>query len=504
MLHHKYEPVIGLEVHCQLLTKAKVFSPESAAFGAGPNQHVDPISLGHPGTLPVLNEQVVNYTIRMGLATHCHIAPRSVLARKHYFYPDLPKGYQISQYETPICAGGYVNVVLDDEARTAVYGQEGLEFKRIGLTRIHIEEDAGKSLHDQDPYDTLLDYNRCGVPLIEIVSEPDLRSAREAYLYLQKIRQLVRYLGICDGNMEEGSLRCDANVSVRLRGQQPFGTKTEVKNMNSFRNVERAIQFEIDRQVRLLASGGEVVQETLLWDADKGETRSMRSKEEAHDYRYFPDPDLVPIVVTEAMLEEHRANLPELPDARRIRFMQDLGLPAYDAELLTEERGLADYFEQTVSALFKQTRGGDTQAQAKAVSNMVMTHVLRVLNERGLDFSDFPISPKRLSALVYLRLEGKIGSSAAQEVFDTMLDDRRTAEHIANANNLIQVSDAGVLTPLVEKVLRENQKQVEQYLGGKQGLIGFFIGQVMRQFDGSPDPKLVRSLLQEKLKAMEK
>lgn len=495
MAHETYEPVIGLEVHCQLKTEAKAFSPDSAAFGAAPNQHVDPISLGHPGTLPVLNEQVVEYSVRMGLATHCRIAERSILARKHYFYPDLPKGYQISQYETPICEHGYVDVVLEEEAA----GKPVV--KRIGITRIHMEEDAGKSLHDQDPYDTLLDYNRCGVPLIEIVSEPDIRSAHEANLYMQKIRQLVRYLDICDGNMEEGSLRCDANVSVRRRGEATFGTKTEIKNMNSFRNVERAIDYEIKRQIRLLEAGQEVVHQTLLWDPNRLETRPMRSKEMAHDYRYFPDPDLAQVVVTDEQRAAIQARLPELPDARRVRFVEALCLPPYDAAILTEERGVADYFEATLEALVQQAGTDDLSPKAKAVSNFVMTEVLRVLNEQGIGIEDHPVDPDRLAGLVYLRLENKINSSGAQEIFDVMLDDDRRPDAIAEARNLLQVSDESALLPVVEAVLEEHADQVQVYLNGKQGLIGFFIGQVMRRFDGSPDPRLVRTLLHERMKA---
>ena len=494
MLHDKYEPVIGLEVHCQLLTESKAFSTESAEFGAEPNVHVDPVSLGHPGTLPVLNERVVEYTIRMGLATNCRIAERSVFARKHYFYPDLPKGYQISQYETPICDGGYVEIVLEDAE-----GDGAPRTKRIGLTRIHIEEDAGKSIHDQDPYSTLLDYNRCGVPLIEIVSEPDIRTPREAYLYMQKIRQIVRYLGICDGNMEEGSLRCDANVSIRPRGRVEFGTKTEVKNMNSFRNVERALEYEIARQIRAVEAGEAIVQQTLLWDADRNETRPMRGKEEAHDYRYFPDPDLVPMVVTRESLARIREDLPEMPDARATRFREEWGLPEYDARLLTDERGTAEYFEETLSTLFSLTGGGNTRAQAKAVSNVVMTDVMRALNEQSLSIEEFPIEPERLAQLVHMRLENAINSSAAQEIFDVMLKEMKPPSQIAEERNLTQVSDEGSLLPVVERIISENPGQVKMYLGGKESLIGYFIGQVMRGFEGSPDPQLVRRLLAEKL-----
>ena len=488
-MQNKYEPVIGLEVHCQLQTESKAFSPESAAFGAGPNQHVDPVSLGHPGTLPVANERVIEYSIRMGLVTHCTIAPRSVYARKHYFYPDLPKGYQISQFETPICANGYLDI--DDEG----------VIKRIGITRIHMEEDAGKSIHDQDPIDTLLDYNRCGVPLIEIVSEPDIRTPREAYLYMQKIRQFVRYLGICDGNMEEGSLRCDANVSVRPVGQQAFGTKTEIKNMNSFRHVERAIAHEIERQIDLIERGGEVVQETLLWDTGAQKTRSMRSKELAHDYRYFPDPDLVPVVVDAETLEQIRVDLPEMPSARKERYVGELGLPAYDAGVLTEERPLSDYFESALAALQTLQPGGGEDL-AKAVSNFVMTDVLRILNDGNLDIGSFSIESQRLAELIDLRLKDKVSSTGAQELFNLMLEHPGTPEDLAAEHNLLQVSDAGALLPAVNQVLEDNPAQLQAYLNGKEGLIGYFIGQVMRSFPGSPDPKLVRSIIQERIEAL--
>ncbi len=489
-----YEPVIGLEVHCRLLTDSKAFSSDSARFGAGPNVHVDPVSLGHPGTLPVLNRRMVDYTIRMGLATHCRIAPRSVLARKHYFYPDLPKGYQISQYETPICAGGHVDIVLQEKDAPPVT-------KRIGLTRIHMEEDAGRSIHDQDPYDTLLDYNRCGTPLIEIVSEPDLRSPREAYLYMRKIRQIVRYLGISDGNMEEGSLRCDANVSIRPMGSEKLCERTEIKNMNSFRNVERALDYEIARQIRLVKAGGEVVRQTLLWDADRQETRPMRSKEEAHDYRYFPDPDLAPVFVTDEQLGRIRTELPEMPEARSVRFREAWGLPAYDAAILTEERELADYFEDTVKALRVEGSGEEMHGPAKSVSNMIMGDVLRVLKETATSIGELPIRPSRLAALVRLRLEDRISSTAAQEIFEAMLEREDAPEAIAEERDLIQVSDAGSLAPVVESVLDDHPQQVAAYLGGKEGLIGYFIGQAMRRFEGSPDPKLVRKLLVERLES---
>lgn len=501
MIHKSaFEPVIGLEVHCQLLTASKTFSPDSAGFGAAPNTNVDPISLGHPGTLPVLNEHVVEYTIRMGLATHCTISPRSVFARKHYFYPDLPKGYQISQFETPICSGGYVEI----PARDAGGDPHGAEKKRIGITRIHMEEDAGKSLHDQDPFATLLDYNRCGVPLIEIVSEPDLRSPREAFLYVQKIRQIVRYLRICDGNMEEGSLRCDANVSVRPVGQQEFGTKTEIKNMNSFRHVERALDYEISRQIALLEAGRPVVQETRLWDSNRVETRPMRSKEEAHDYRYFPDPDLVQVVVDEELLGRIKARIPEMPEPRRDRFVRDLGLPAYDATLLSDDRGVADYFETTLHAIVSRAPDGDARVQAKAVSNVVMTDVLRVLNERSISVEEFTIDPDRLAELILMRMEGEVSSTGAQEVFNALLETDARPHAVARDQNLLQVSDEGALLPVVDRVLDANSKQVDTFLSGKDTVMGFFIGQVMRSFEGSPDPKLVRKLLVDRLEARRK
>ncbi|MEM6783448.1 MAG: Asp-tRNA(Asn)/Glu-tRNA(Gln) amidotransferase subunit GatB [Bacteroidota bacterium] len=487
-----FETVIGLEVHAQLRTASKAFSPDAAAFGAPPNTHVDPVSLGHPGTLPVFNAAVVRETLLLGLATESAIARRSVLARKHYFYPDLPKGYQISQYETPILSGGHVTIHDEDTG----------ESRDVALTRIHLEEDAGKLVHDLDPTATLVDHNRCGVPLLEIVSEPDLRTPREAALYLQEVRRLVRWLGICDGNMEEGSLRCDANVSVRPVGSGTLGTKTEVKNLNSIRGVERAIAYEAARQVASLERGEAIVQETRLWDADRAETRSMRSKEEAMDYRYLPDPDLPPVVVTEAVLAEARAAMPELPAARRTRYVDALGLPAYDAAVLTEERPLADYFEATLTAL----SAAPSTDEAKAVSNVVMGDVLRTLNEAHSDapkrdLATFPVEPKRLAALVRMRLDDQLSSSAATEVFDAMLTEAAAPEAIAEARDLLQVSDDDALVPVVEEILAANPRQVQDFRAGKQQVVGFFIGQVMRTFPGAPDPKRVRALLVERLSA---
>ena len=501
MAYETYEPVIGLEVHVQLQTDSKIFSTDATAFGAEPNSQVDPVSLGHPGTLPVLNRKVVEYALRLGLATQCSIASRSVFARKHYFYPDLPKGYQISQYDTPICYDGYVEIYPAEDEEEADYSIDASESKRIGLTRIHLEEDAGKSIHDESGK-TRLDFNRCGVPLLEMVTEPDLRSPREAYLFLSRLRQLVRYLGISDGNMEEGSLRCDANVSVRPRGQNEFGTRTELKNMNSMRNVEKALDYEIARQIAAVEKGESIQQRTLLWDPDAGTTRPMRSKEEAHDYRYMPDPDLVEIEVDDEMIDDVQADLPELPRARRTRFVEEVGLPPYDAQVLTEERAVADYFEETLEHLYKRTKGGDTDAQAKLVSNLVMTEVKRALNERSIEINELAVTPERLAQLAYLRVQDKVSSNGAQEVFEVMVEETdKSAGKIADERDLIQVSDPDSIEPVVEDVIDEHPDQVETYLSGKDGLLGFFIGQVMQRFDGSPDPELVREMLREKLEA---
>ena len=475
--NEKYEAVIGLEVHAQLLTKSKAFAPVSPQYGSAPNTQVTPLCLGHPGTLPVLNENLVRYTIKMGLATNCKVAEKSIFARKNYFYPDLPKGYQISQYDTPICFGGHVDIELEKYDKT------------IGITRIHMEEDAGKSIHDQDPYHTLIDLNRAGTPLIEIVSEPDLRTPKEAYEYLKKIRQIVQYLEICDGNMEEGSLRCDANVSIRPRGQKELGTRTELKNMNSFRNVERAITFEIERQIELVESGGEVVQKTLLWDPNKLETREMRSKEEAHDYRYFPEPDLPPIIINSEMLDYIQTDLPELPDVRLRRFISDLDLSEDEAFILTETRPLADYYEMCISKL----------NEPKAVANVLLTEVLRVLNEKSIDIKEFSITPDRLVALISLKQEDKINSSAMQTIFNEMLDHDETPLKLAEKLNLLQVSDSDFLEEIVDNVIDSNPDEVSRYREGKKALMGFFIGQVMKESKGKANPMLVREIVTQKL-----
>jgi aspartyl-tRNA(Asn)/glutamyl-tRNA(Gln) amidotransferase subunit B len=476
----EFETVIGLEVHAQLSTKSKAFAPVSIEFGADPNSQITPLCLGHPGTLPVLNENLVRYIIKMGLATNCSITRKSIFARKNYFYPDLPKGYQISQFEDPICQHGFLDIELEDGSK-----------KRIGITRIHMEEDAGKSIHDQDPHNTLVDLNRAGTPLIEIVSEPDLRSPQEAYAYLSQIKQIVQYLDICDGNMEEGSLRCDANVSIRPIGQSEFGTRTEIKNLNSFRNVERAITYEVERQKQVILSGGSIVQTTLLWDANRLETRQMRSKEEAHDYRYFPEPDLPPVIVTDALLNEIKAELPELPNVRCNRFVEEFQLSTKDALKLTEEKNLADYFEQTLSEA-KNT---------KLTANLILTEVKRVLNEQSTDITSFPISTTRLAGLINLRDADKISSSAMQTIFNEMLESEESAEEIAKSKNLVQVSDTGFLDPIVDKVIADNPDEVKRYQEGKKGLIGFFVGQVMRQSGGKANPQMVTEIVRKKLES---
>lgn len=478
--HKKYEAVIGLEVHAQLLTRTKAFTPVSSEYGALPNRNISPLCLGHPGTLPVLNEKLVEYIIKLGLATGCSVAEKSIFARKNYFYPDLPKGYQISQYETPICFEGELRIDLDQYSKT------------IGITRIHMEEDAGKSIHDQDPYHTLIDLNRAGTPLIEIVSEPDLRTPQEAYAYLTKIRQIVRYLEICDGNMEEGSLRCDANVSIRPRGQKEFGTRTELKNMNSFRNVEKAITFEIERQIDLVESGGTVVQQTLLWDPVKLVTRNMRSKEEAHDYRYFPEPDLPPVIVTQQMLDELRAELPELPTVRQQRFQDQMGLPEEAAQTITENRYLADYFEEICSY----------HNDPKAVSNLLLTEVLRVLNEKKTDIREFPISAESLASLTAMKAEDKISSSAMQQIFNALIEEPdQPPLEMAKKLNLLQVSDQSFLEPIIREVLLANPDEVQRYKEGKKALIGFFIGEVMKRSRGKANPKQVKETITKELES---
>lgn len=485
--NERYEPVIGLEVHAQLLTNSKAFCSCSTKFGNEPNSNVCPVCLGMPGVLPVLNKNLVEFILKMGLATNCTIAPRSVFARKNYFYPDLPKGYQISQYEEPICANGFVEIELHDGSR-----------KKIGITRIHMEEDAGKSIHDLDA-DTLVDVNRCGVPLIEIVSEPDIRTPHEAYQYLYKIKQIVTYLGICDGNMEEGSLRCDANVSVRLKGETKFGTKTEVKNMNSFRFVEKALEFEINRQIALIEDGGKVVQETLLWDSVKGVAVPMRSKEEAHDYRYFPDPDLVPVLVDEKWISDVEKTLPELPTARRDRFVHEYKLPKYDADILTTEKELADFFEGAISNLKTKS-----EENYKLASNWTMGDVLRVVNDEKIALSDFPVSPAHLGEMINLITNGTISGKIAKDVFEEMLKTEESPTIIVEKKGLVQVSDTGAIEKIVNEVLANNRDQIEKYLGGKNQVFGFFVGETMKASKGKANPKIVNELLKRKLDSWKK
>ncbi len=477
-MNPNYEAVIGLEVHAQLLTDTKIFCGCSTKFGNPPNTNVCPICLGHPGVLPVLNKKAVDFSIMMGLATNCKINSNSVFARKNYFYPDLPKGYQISQFEKPICEHGYVEL----ETETGI--------KKVRIKRIHMEEDAGKSIHDLGE-STLVDLNRTGVPLIEIVSEPDISSPEEASAYLKKIHQLVTYLGICDGNMEEGSLRCDANISVRPKNREEFGTRTEVKNMNSFRNVERAIAYEIERQIDILEDGGKIEQETLLWNADAGKAVSMRGKEEAHDYRYFPEPDLVPVLIGEDWINEVKTSLPELPDKRKQRFINEYGLPEYDAKVLTSEKATADYFEKIV----RKTK------HYKTASNWVMGDVAAYVNEHKIDISVFPVSPDNLAKLINLIHENVISSKIAKEIFPEMIKSGSDPEVIVNEKNLVQITDTAALEEIIKKVLSDNPSQVEQFKAGKEKVFGFFVGQVMRATKGKANPKLVNEILRKELSA---
>ncbi len=474
-----WETVIGLEIHAQLATKSKIFSGASTAYGAEPNRQACPVDLGLPGVLPVLNGEVVRMAVKFGLAVGARIAPRSVFARKNYFYPDLPKGYQISQYELPLVEGGHLDIDLEDGTT-----------KRVGITRAHLEEDAGKSLHEDFHGMTGIDLNRAGTPLVEIVSEPDMRSPREAVAYMKKLHTLVRYLGICDGNMQEGSFRCDANVSVRPEGQAEFGTRAEIKNLNSFRFVERALEYEVERQIDLIESGGEVVQETRLYDVERGETRSMRTKEEANDYRYFPDPDLLPLVVEPAFVEEVRATLPELPDEKRDRFIERYGLPAYDASVLTTTREMADFYEATVKAA-----GG----AAKRAANWVMGDFLGALNKDGLDLQDSPVGSEALGTLVARIEDETVSGRSAKEVFEAMWAGEGDPDAIIEAKGLKQVTDTGAIEAVVDQVIAENPQQLEQYRGGKTKLLGFFVGQVMKLSGGKANPQQVNALLKKKL-----
>jgi aspartyl-tRNA(Asn)/glutamyl-tRNA(Gln) amidotransferase subunit B len=473
----EFEPVIGLEVHAQLKTRSKIFCGCSTEFGGQPNTHVCPVCLGMPGVLPVLNKKVVEYALRMAVATHCRISPESRFARKNYFYPDLPKGYQISQYELPIALGGHIDIEV------------GGRKKRVGITRIHMEEDAGKLLHGADQSFSRVDLNRTGVPLIEIVSDPDLRTPEEAGAYLRKLRSILRYLDICDGNMEEGSFRCDANVSIRPAGTQPFGTRTELKNLNSFKHVEKAIAYEINRQKDVVMDGGQIYQETLLWNPDMGQTTSMRSKEEAHDYRYFPDPDLLPLTVNADWIQEITQRLPELPDARRERFSTAFGLSDYDADVLTTSRELADYFESCL----------ENYSNPKQAGNWIMGSLLALLNAEGKDIQQSPVSPQALAALLKLIDTNVISGKIAKTVFDEMARTGKPPETIVQEKGLVQVTDSSEIELIVQKVLAENPGEVSDYRNGKEKVFGFFVGRVMRETRGKANPRQVNEILKARL-----
>ena len=473
-----YEAVIGLEVHAQLLTRTKIFCACSTSFGAPPNTHTCPVCLGMPGVLPVLNKKVVEFAMKMALATNCRINERSVFARKNYFYPDLPKGYQISMFEQPLAEHGFVEIVCGDQTR------------HVGLTRIHMEEDAGKLVHDDFKPVSHVDFNRTGVPLIEIVSEPDIRSPEEAAAYLKTLRDTLVYLEICDGNMEEGSFKCDANVSIRPVGQETYGTRTELKNMNSFRNVARALEYEIRRQQAVIEDGEAVLQETRRWNDARGVTEAMRGKEESHDYRYFPDPDLTPIIIDQAWIDKVAATLPELPVEKRSRFIEQYGLPAHDADVLTASRDLADYFEAVAADL----------KEPKIASNWIMSELMRELkaDERNLD--ECPVRPEQLAGLLGLVQAGRISGKIAKTVFAQMYRTGEDAETIVRDQGLEVVSDSGELGGVVDEVLSENPDQVEQFRAGKDKVLGYFVGQVMKKTKGQADPKTVNTLLREKLK----
>lgn len=479
-VYNKYEVVVGLEVHAQLQTKSKAYSTDSTAYGAIPNTNVSPISLGHPGTLPKLNKNTLEYGVRLGLALGSEIRYENQFARKNYFYADLPKGYQITQDKTPLCNGGKVEIKTEQG-----------DTKLIGITRVHMEEDSGKSIHDMDPFDSLIDLNRAGVPLLEIVSEPDIRSPQEAYNYLTEIRKLVRYLEICDGNMEEGSLRCDANVSVRLKGSKEFGERTETKNLNSIRNVFRAIEYETKRQIDLIENGGEVKMETMGFDAAKGTTHSQRSKEMAHDYRYFPEPDLLPVFVTEEYIEDIKADLPPLPKALKQKYVKDLALSDYDAELLTEDKYLALYYEAVI-------RYTDNY---KAAANWMMGAVKSYLNENVLTIQDFSVRPSHIAELIEMIDKGEISNSiAGQKIFPEMLKQSELSpKEIAKQNNWIQESDETALDSYINAALDKYPEKVNAYKAGNKNLLGLFMGEVMKASKGKADPKMTSTLIKQKL-----
>ncbi len=474
-----WETVIGLEIHAQLATKSKIFSSASTAFGAAPNAQANLVDLGYPGVLPVLNRDAVRMAVKFGLACGATIALRSVFARKNYFYPDLPKGYQISQYEKPIVEKGQLEILLDDGAR-----------KVIGITRAHLEEDAGKSLHEDFHGASGIDLNRAGTPLLEIVSEPDMRSAKEAVAYMKKVHTLVRYLEICDGNMQEGSFRCDANVSVRPVGQKEFGTRCEIKNLNSFRFIEKAINYEVARQIEIIEGGGKIRQETRLYDPDKGETRALRSKEEANDYRYFPDPDLLPVALDAQFIESVRVTLPELPDQKAARYIEQFGLPAYDAGVLTASREMGDYYEAVIAGL---------AGHEKLAANWVMGDLSAALNKDGVDVTQSRIDAARLAGLLSRIIDETISGKIAKEVFEQMWAEGKDADAIIEAKGLKQITDTGAIEKVIDEVMVANPKQLADYRSGKDKLFGFFVGQVMKVTGGKANPAQVNELLKKKL-----
>lgn len=483
-----YEVVIGLEVHAQLKTASKIFCGCSTTYGAEPNTHTCPICLGLPGILPVLNKKAVEHALMMALASHCQVATESHFARKNYFYPDLPKGYQISQHELPLAEHGQIEIETNLPERERSQTSHGI--KRIGLTRIHLEEDAGKSIHNDAEGLSYIDFNRCGVPLIEIVSEPDISSTGEAVTYLKRLRSILSYLGISSGNMEEGSFRCDVNLSLRRKGMKGFGTRTELKNMNSFRHVQKALEYEIKRQLDILESGQEVIQETRLWNENEGKTYPMRSKEESHDYRYFPEPDLLPLVIDQEWLDAIANRLPELPDEKMKRFMDQYGLPKYDSEVLTSSIELADYFEICA----RET--GD----AKMVSNWIMSELLRAIKGDDREIEDCPVSPSALTGLLKMIKDGTISGKIGKDVFKEMYREGKSARAIVKDKGLIQISDEAEIAAIIEQVLRGNPEQVAKYKKGKKKLLGFFVGQVMKKTKGKANPRLVNEILKRILK----
>ncbi len=474
----EYEAVIGLEVHAQLLTKSKLFSPASTRFGAPPNSQVTPYCLGMPGVLPVLNKKALEFAVKAALATNCEILTRSRFARKNYFYPDLPKGYQISQYEQPFSKNGYIEIETEKNGK-----------KKIRITRIHLEEDAGKLIHEGSSKYTKVDLNRAGVPLIEIVSEPDISTPEEAVEYLKKLRSILMYLGVCNGNMEEGSLRCDANVSVRPKGKQELGIKTEIKNLNSFRFIQKALEYEIERQIEVLEENGKVEQETRLFDSKKGVTFLMRTKEEAHDYRYFPDPDLLPVVIKEEWIEKWRSELPELPDQKIERFIKEYALSQNDARILTSSIKLADYFEQCVKQFSKP----------KEVANWIITELLRELEDEE-QIENFPVTPKMLAELLTLIDNGTISRKIAKDIFPKMIENKQTASEIVEKEGLKQISDTSEIEAIIRNVLSSHPKEVERYRAGEEKLLGFFVGQVMKATKGKANPRVLNEILKKELK----